>query len=298
MSFRGFVYHCMLWGACAGLAGGLASRLATAHAGMSATALWWLATGSAVGLAVGLVDALACRPARRLAAIGSRGLVGMGCGAVSGVAGGLLARLETPALSPLGWATLGLVAGAGPGVAEVLAALLWAHNPAGPLGKLRNGAAGGALGGLLGGLAILGLHRAWAGLGLDPASDDLWTPALAESAALGGCTGLMAGVAQVLLRRAWLCVEAGPRPGRQVILSGPETTLGDAASCDVALHADDGEAAPVQARIVRQGGDFVLADAGAAAGTFVNDQRLAGPAVLHSGDLIRVGRNALLFLRR
>jgi pSer/pThr/pTyr-binding forkhead associated (FHA) protein len=54
----------------------------------------------------------------------------------------------------------------------------------------------------------------------------------------------------------------------------------------------------VHARIVRQGGGYLLADAGTAAGTFLNDRPVLAPAELRSGDLIRVGRTALLFLEK
>ena len=102
---------------------------------------------------------------------------------------------------------------------------------------------------------------------------------------------------QVWFRDAWLRVEAGSRPGRQVLLARPMTTLGSAWRSDVRL---DGDVAvePIHARIERRGQSFFLADAGSAWGTFVNDSPIAGPVVLQSGDLIGVGRSRLLFLRR
>jgi hypothetical protein len=296
MSFRLYVYHCVLWGGCAALAGGLSVRLVPA-AGLSATAVWWLAVGSALGLALALVDALAGVPARRVGVLGVCGLAGLVCGALGGAAGNLLARSVAELPRPQAAWLVGLLAGAGPGVAELLMSVAQIRDPRGALRKLRNGLLGGAAGGGLGVLAVTALRTLWPALQIDRAGEELWTPAVAEAAAVGACTGLGVGLAQVLLRDAWLRVEAGPRPGRQLLLSRSETTLGRAASCDIGLHGD-GEVEPVHARIVRRGGDFVVADAGTAAGTFVNDHRLNGPAVLHSGDLIRIGRNALLYLRR
>jgi pSer/pThr/pTyr-binding forkhead associated (FHA) protein len=135
-------------------------------------------------------------------------------------------------------------------------------------------------------------------MNLDPVGEDLWTPAAAEGAVFGAGTGLAVGLALVRFADAWLRVEAGPRPGRQVVLGGAETTLGRSSACDVGLYGGNGEVEPVHARIVRQGSEFLLADAGSVSGTFLNDRRLDAPAVLRSGDLIRVGRNALLFVRR
>ena len=54
----------------------------------------------------------------------------------------------------------------------------------------------------------------------------------------------------------------------------------------------------VHARIRREDGHFVLSDAGSATGTYVNEERLRGPRVLHSGDAIRVGRCVLRFGER
>ncbi len=296
MSFRLYVYHCLFWSSCGALAGGLIARLVPlGH--LSVPAVWWLAVGSGLGLALSLVDALAGLSARRILAVGLRGLTGLVCGAVGGAAGSLLARSVREVPRPEAAWLVGLLAGASAGIADLLASVALVKHPGGALRKLRNGLVGGALGGGLGCSAIVGLRSLWPGLAMDPGSQDTWTPSAVEAAAVGACTGLIVGLAQVLLRDAWLRVEVGPRSGRQLLLSRPETTLGHSASCDVALSGD-GEVAPVHARIVRHGGDYVVADAGTAAGTFVNERRLDTPVVLHSGDLIRVGRNRVLFLRR
>ena len=54
----------------------------------------------------------------------------------------------------------------------------------------------------------------------------------------------------------------------------------------------------LHARIVWQGGRYMLMDAGAAGGTYLNDQRVIRPMPLRSGDAIRVGRNVLRFSER
>jgi hypothetical protein len=101
----------------------------------------------------------------------------------------------------------------------------------------------------------------------------------------------------VLFRDAWLRVEAGGRPGQQLLLFRPVTAIGLAGLSELGLEGDpDVEA--IHARILRRDQDFVLADSDSYSGTFVNDRRVQGTATLHPGDMIRVGRSTLLFLRR
>ena len=52
------------------------------------------------------------------------------------------------------------------------------------------------------------------------------------------------------------------------------------------------------ARIYRQANQYLLADNHTASGTWLNDERIAGPTPLRSGDRIRIGRNILLFRER
>jgi pSer/pThr/pTyr-binding forkhead associated (FHA) protein len=108
---------------------------------------------------------------------------------------------------------------------------------------------------------------------------------------------LLIGLAQVVLREAWLRVEAGFRAGREMVLARDTTTIGRAESCDLGLFGDP-EVDKVHARIVRQDGRYLLRDAGSRAGTYVNDERLAGPRPLRSGDAIRVGRSVIRFHER
>jgi hypothetical protein len=154
---------------------------------------------------------------------------------------------------------------------------------------------GGAGGGLLGGVLYWQLRGAWAGAFPDRA--DLWSPSATGFVALGLCIGLWIGVAQVVLQEAWLKVEAGFRKGRELLLGGPVLTIGRAESCDLGLFGDPA-IDRLHARIVRQGDHYLIADAGSAGGTFVNDVRVLGPTPLRSGDLIRVGKALLRFRER
>ena len=71
-------------------------------------------------------------------------------------------------------------------------------------------------------------------------------------------------------------------------------TLGRAESCDIGLFGDR-TVERVHARLLRQGQDYVLTDAGTPGGTYVNGQRLSGPCTLRAGDAIRVGNCVLRF---
>jgi hypothetical protein len=136
----------------------------------------------------------------------------------------------------------------------------------------------------------------WELLALDPAGEDLWAPPAAEAAAQGACNGLLSALGRLAFKKAWLRVEAGYRPGSAFILYRPEITLGRGA-CDLRFPGDL-DVAPLHARIVRRKGAYLLSDAGTPGGTFVNEQRITGPVALNSGDLIRVGRNTLLFIEK
>jgi pSer/pThr/pTyr-binding forkhead associated (FHA) protein len=54
----------------------------------------------------------------------------------------------------------------------------------------------------------------------------------------------------------------------------------------------------VHARILRQKGGFVLVDDGSSGGTYLNDRRITAPALLTSGDRIRLGASLLIFGER
>src|SRR5262249_34086643 len=121
------------------------------------------------------------------------------------------------------------------------------------------GVLGGAVGGLLGGFLYGELRDA--GAGFWPTKADLWSPSLTGFVALGLCIGLMIGVAQVLLKEAWLLVEAGFRKGREVPLNRAVLTVGRAEACDLGLFGD-AAVDRLHARIVRQGNQYLIADAG------------------------------------
>jgi FHA domain len=73
------------------------------------------------------------------------------------------------------------------------------------------------------------------------------------------------------------------------------TVVGRAPECD--LLVEDTYASQQHARIFGKSGSWYVEDLGSTNGTYVNDQKLAAPAMVQPGDRIRVG-TTVLELRR
>jgi hypothetical protein len=302
MSFRLFIYYCALCGGGGAYVGWALGRALAAPSGTLAQGIKGLFLGLAVALALGLVDALWNLSLRRLLLILGRVLTAVLVGSMGGLLGGLLGQVlyeRSPqgVYKVLGWTLTGLLIGLSLGVFDLMIGVLQGQDPRGALRKVRNGVLGGTVGGLLGGGLDLALHGAFADLLADKPVERLWSPSAWGFVALGACIGLLIGLAQVILKEAWIKVEAGFRPGRELLLTKPEVTLGRAEGCDVGLFGD-AAVEQLHARIRRAGNAFVLSDAGTASGTYVNGQLLRGPRELRGGDRIRVGRCVLCFGER
>jgi hypothetical protein len=87
-------------------------------------------------------------------------------------------------------------------------------------------------------------------------------------------------------------MRSGPTPGVTFPLDGDQLTIGRDATNGVAIN--DAEVSRKHARLMFQGGKYVLEDLGSTNGTFVNGQRLAGPVVLKSGDVVSLGEQIVL----
>jgi hypothetical protein len=320
MSFRLFVYYCAVAGGWAALIGwGVGTALARA-ANVNPVASSWLVNlllgtslGAFVGLGVGAVDGVWSSGGRYLAqaltAVTMRGLIAAGIGLLAGLAGTGLGLFLVTVLSRasdhfllvglgtvVGWALLGLLIGASVGLYEVLARMTAGAGQSGAVRKLFNGLAGGAVGGLIGGLLFL-VARGVLGLVLKREADELFSANAWGFVALGLCIGLLIGLAQVILKEAWVKVEAGFRPGRELMLIKDEYTIGRGEGCDIGLFGDQG-VERLHARIFKKGDRFLVADAGTPGGTFVNDERVSDPRPLHSGDAVRLGHSVLRFGER
>ncbi len=87
-------------------------------------------------------------------------------------------------------------------------------------------------------------------------------------------------------------MRSGPTPGVTFPLDGDQITIGRDSTNGVAIN--DAEVSRKHARMVFQGGKYVIEDLGSTNGTFVNGQRLAGPVVLKAGDVISLGEQIVL----
>jgi pSer/pThr/pTyr-binding forkhead associated (FHA) protein len=72
-------------------------------------------------------------------------------------------------------------------------------------------------------------------------------------------------------------------------------TIGRGPECELLI--DDTYASSQHARLFGKNGSWYVEDLGSTNGTFVNDQKLAAPAMVQQGDRIRVG-TTMLELRR
>ena len=302
MSFRLFIYYCAVCGGCAAYVGWAVGYVTEIDDPMMQAAVQGMLLGLAVALALGLIDALwnghAAQAGRLLGRVG----VAVAVGTAGGFLGGLLGQVldsgrELLFFIVLGWVITGTLVGAAPGLFDYLRSLARREDSGGPRRKVLRGLLGGAAGGLLGALLYVPLDKGLSSVLSGKEDVTLWSPTATGFVALGLSIGLMIGLAQVILREAWLRVDAGFRPGRELLVSKGEMTIGRAESCDLGLFGDP-SVDRLHARIVRHGGRYILVDAGSASGTFLNGQRVAGSVVLQTGDEIRLGRCVLRFGER
>jgi hypothetical protein len=302
MSFRLFIYYCALCGGGGAYLGWALGRALAAPSGTLAQGVKGLFLGLAVAFALGVVDALGNLSFNRILSFAGRVLTAVVVGCMGGLLGGLLGQVlyeKSPqrVFFVFGWALTGLLVGMSLGVFDLLSGVLQGQDPRGAVRKVRNGVLGGATGGLVGGELALGLHGAWGDFLVGKPVERLWSPSAWGFVALGICIGLLIGLAQVILKDAWIKVLDGFRPGRELLLTKPEVTLGRAEGCDIGLFGDTA-VERLHARICRIGNAFVLTDVGTPSGTYVNGEPLHGPHELRSGDRIRLGRSVLLFGER
>jgi hypothetical protein len=257
--------------------------------------------GITVALALSVVDGLWNLSGKVTKELFIRVLVAVAIGCIGGLFGGIIGQAldsitGVSVFRVIGWTLTGLLIGAAPGAYDVAMRLLRGEDWSGARKKLLNGTIGGAVGGFLGSIIYLIVRSALGGVFSKP-PDELLSSSAVGFVALGACIGLLIGLAQVILKEAWIRVESGFRPGRELILSKPVTIIGRAEGSDIGLFGGKG-VEKTHARIVKNGAEYLLADAQTPGGTFLNDQRIDSPTPLHAGDRIRVGNCVLLFQER
>lgn len=301
MSFRLFIYYCALCGGWAAFFGWMFGQwLAPSDESVLRAGVKGLFLGLMIALGLGLVDALWNLSLRQSGQVAARVVTALVVGLVGGFLGGLIGQTlygVSGIFYVFGWTLTGTLIGVSIGAFEMIISTSQKKDQSGATKKMIKGVIGGTAGGILGGILSLLLSLALEQLltGRDPNS--LWSPTLWGFVALGMCIGLLIGLAQVILKEAWIKVEQGFRAGREMILSKENTTIGRAEGSDIALFGDMA-CEKLHARIVQQGNQYFLEDAGTSGGTFLNDRLIQGRTPLKSGDLIRVGKSVLCFRER
>src|SRR3990172_1829578 len=84
-----------------------------------------------------------------------------------------------------------------------------------------------------------------------------------------------------------LTMRSGPNPGTVYALESDQLSIGRDSSNEIPVN--DAEVSRRHARLTFQGGKYVIEDMGSTNGTFANGQRLSGPRVLKSGEVISLG---------
>jgi hypothetical protein len=318
MSFRRFVYYCAVWGAWSAFVGWTLGRLlapavselpegaAEPTDGLQSddllrTSIVGLFLGLAIALGLSVLDARWNLSLRRIGLVALRVGTAVLVGALGGLLGGVVAQVLFGEFGGvgfvIGWTLTGMLVGSSVGAFELLAGLIRQRDVKAARNKLIKGLVGGTVGGLLGGAIAYGLRLSAAVVFVDKDENRLLSPTALGFVALGACIGLLVGLAQVVLKEAWIRVEAGFRPGREMILAKENTSVGRAEGSDIPLFGDPA-VERLHARIVLVGGRYHLEQAGPFPGTFVNDRPVQGRVALSSGDQIRIGRSVLRFFER
>lgn len=299
MSFRLFVYYCAVCGAWTGFVGWFLGRVASPANELGKDGVRGMMLGLFVALGLSIVDGV-WNLGSRVGPVLARVCVAVIIGALGGLLGGVLghtlyAATLNWAFLVLGWTLTGLLIGASVVAFELAAAVVTGAEATGSRKKLGKCLIGGACGGLLGGTSaslVLGMWRS-SFPEMDPAA--MWTPTAVGFVAVGMSIGLLVGLAQVILKQAWIKVEAGFRPGREMILAKACTSIGRDERCDLGLFGDAG-VEKQHARILLDAGRYMLENG--AAGTYLNEQPVNGRVILRSGDLIRLGSSVLRFYEK
>jgi len=84
-----------------------------------------------------------------------------------------------------------------------------------------------------------------------------------------------------------LTMRSGPNPGTVYALDTDQISIGRDSTNEITVN--DAEVSRRHSRLTFQGGKYVLEDMGSTNGTYVNGQRLTGPRVLKSGEVISLG---------
>lgn len=312
MSFRLFVYYCFLFGAWAGFLGWLLGVMLapkvpqasadTYFATVLRTSIIGMFLGFSVAVWLSTLDAAFSLTLRKPGKIVARVFAAMLLGLFGGlfgsfVGGSVYHFVQWDSIFMISWIIVGMLVGMSISFFEVCASLITAKDFGGAFKKFVKCVIGGTVGGFVGGLIALVLRKAAEIVFSGKDVNALFSPTAIGFVAIGACIGLLVGLAQIILKEAWIKVEAGFRPGREMLLAKEKTTIGRAEGSDIALFGDSG-VEKAHANILLDGGRYFLEDLQTPGGSYVNDQKVQGRIALVTGDLIRVGNSVLRFNER
>jgi Inner membrane component of T3SS, cytoplasmic domain len=307
MSFRLFVYYCAVGGAWSGFVGWFLGTLLSPEGGETYfkntlhTTVVGMFLGFAVAFGLSFLDAAFNLSLRQFGKVFVRVLAAVLVGIFGGmfgsfIGGSLYYWKDWSVFFIISWTILGFLIGTSICFFEIFVSLITQQNFGGAIKKLIKCVVGGTVGGLLGGAIALGL-KVIAGLLTRKDVESLWLPTALGFVAIGACIGLLVGLAQIILKEAWIRVEAGFRPGREMLLNKEKTSIGRGEGCDIALFGDSG-VEKTHANIVLDNGRYYLEDLQTPGGSYINELKVNGRAPLKAGDLIRVGKSVLRFNER
>jgi Inner membrane component of T3SS, cytoplasmic domain len=312
MSFRLFVYYCAVGGAWSGFVGwflgrsigGLLTPIPTSDDYLPyilRISLIGMFLGFAVAFGLSFLDAVFSITLRQPGKVFVRVVAAVIIGVIGGVVGSFVGGslfywTRWSVFFILSWTIVGFLIGMSICFFELFTTFLAGRDFAGAVKKFIKCLIGGTVGGILGGTIAFALRFIAEAITKNEV-ESLWTPTALGFVAIGACIGLLVGLAQIILMEAWIKVEAGFRPGRQMILSKAKTSIGRGEGSDIALFGDSG-VEKAHANIVLDNGRYYLEDLQTPGGSFVNDQKVAGRAALKAGDMIRVGKSVLRFDER
>lgn len=315
MSFRLFVYYCFIVGAWTGFFGWVLGRIAASFLGETSGAAMSILRdsifggflGLCVALGLSLLDAIFNLSLSKFGQVAMRVMAavffGTFAGMIGAAIGGSLYQLlkNVAVISSLtfivGYTIVGFLVGISICFFELGVNFARKKDVGWAVKKVAKCLTGGTIGGILGGSIAASLQYLAGKIFTDKDPSLLWSPTAIGFIAIGACIGLLIAVAQVLLKEAWVKVEAGFRPGREMLLAKEKTSVGRAEGMDIALFGDSG-VEKAHANIVLEGGRYLIEDLQTPGGTYVNEQKVAGKSPLKTGDLIRMGKSLIRFNER
>lgn len=181
----------------------------------------------------------------------------------------------------IGWTGFGAFIGLGAAATEGIVAR--------SLIRTYQAVVGGLLGGLAGGFAFETAAMVFGkSLASVQGSGDVAGPSRAMGLTLlGGGIGLLIGIIEALSKRAWVRLVLGRNEGKEWAIDVPHAVIGRSETAHIPLFGDP-NVAPHHASIVKQGGHFLLVDAGTPIGVGLNGARVQQVALNH-GDMINIG---------